>query len=139
MSKPDVLHLRYHHIDFIRYLSAISVMNQQVGFQMPEDYFGENNSQLQELSDHLVEWGDVPIVWVEGADYICSFCKYVDEEAMSCGGHTESDRDRTLLPEEIRRRADAETMRAYGVTDVERVNVLRDILKLKRKPVSKEI
>ena len=135
MSKPEVLHLRYHHIDFIRYLGTVSAMNQQVGFQMSEDNFRDNNPQLQELSDHLVDWGDIPIIWVGGADDICSLCMYVNKESKICGSYTKSDSDISLSPEELRRRADAETMKAYGESDVKQVKILRDILWLRRRAV----
>jgi len=135
MNKPEVLHLRYHHIDFIRYLGTINAMGQQVGFQMREDYFGENQGQLQELSDHLVEWGNTPIVWVDGADDICSLCRFVDADKKRCGSYTKSDRDYSLSPEELRKRADLEAKRAY---DTKKVRKLRDILRLERRAVVRE-
>ena len=136
MSLPEVLYLRYHHLEFIKYLGTISIMGEPVGYQMDEDNFGDNKATVQEWVDHLTELSGIPIIWIEGADSVCDLCKHVDKLARICGEYSVIDRDRSLLPEEIRRRADAEVKAGY---DVDTVKTLGDIFKLERKPVFKRI
>jgi|APSaa5957512622_1039677.scaffolds.fasta_scaffold43939_2 hypothetical protein len=127
MKIPDKIQLRYHHLEFIRYLGTISITDFELGTGM--DDFTLDRKILQYWVDNFDEFRNTKVEWVEGADTICLMCSRVDSEKKICVGYSsrEIQRYEQRAPEEIRKEVDELAKQAYDVT---KLRTIADILLL---------
>jgi hypothetical protein len=136
MKIPDKIQLRYHHLEFIRYLGTISITDFELGTGM--DDFTLDRKILQYWVDNFDEFMKTEVEWVEGADTICLMCTRVNAEKKICVGYSsrEIQRYEQRASEEIRKEVDELAKQAYNV---DCVRTIADILKLERKPTFRKL
>jgi hypothetical protein len=88
--------------------------------------FDKEDLELKEFLINLNGHPDIPVVIVEGPDFLCKRCKKYDPKSNGCSGYYDGE-DTSVPPETLRRKYDEEDRSRH---DLSRIENLSDVLNI---------